>query len=53
MKLSNMTKQKSCFVFHFSDLLKTCGPNNSISDIDSQSCPPDRRLCVYFVLFEY
>ncbi|XP_062582865.1 uncharacterized protein LOC134272071 [Saccostrea cucullata] len=53
MKLSNMTRRRNSFVFTFSDLLKTCRPNSSMSDMVLKSYPPDRRLCVYIVLCEY
>lgn len=54
MKLSNMTRRKNySFVVTSSDLLKTCKPNSSMSDMVLTSYPPDRRLCVCLVLCEY
>lgn len=50
---SNMTKRKNSFVFTFRDLLKTCRPNSSMSDMVLKTYPPDRRLCDYLVLCEY
>ena len=53
LKVDNMVKKKSSFIFTFSDLLKTSRPKFHVPEIVLNCYPPDRRLCVYTVMSEY
>ena len=53
LKISNMCKQKDCFRFRITDLIKQSRPGYRNPDLTLNAYPPDRRLCVYFVMKEY
>ena len=46
-------KLPSEFIFQFDSLLKQSRPGNNVTCLQLKSFPPDRRLCVYFVMKEY
>lgn len=53
LKISNMEKHSDCFRFVMTDLLKQSRVGYKNPDILLSAYPPDRRLCVYFVMKEY
>ncbi|XP_050398224.2 uncharacterized protein LOC126816078 isoform X2 [Patella vulgata] len=53
LKLCNMLKRKSSFVFVFTDVLKVSRPNFHVPEFVLNSYPPDRRLCVYTGMKQY
>jgi hypothetical protein len=46
-------KLPSEFIFQFDNFLKQNRPSYNVSSLHLKCYPPDRRLCVYFVLKEY
>lgn len=53
LDIKDMRKCSSSYILHYSGLLKQCraGLSNPVAEL--KSYPPDRRLCVVFVLKEY
>ena len=53
LSVNSMVKGKNEFIFEFTSLLKQSRPGFKLSPIHMKAYPPDRRLCIYFVLKEY
>lgn len=51
--LNNLVKGAKSFVLYYSDLLKQSRPGYNPGFLELFAYPPDRRLCVIFVLKEY
>ena len=53
LSVNNMVKGKDEFVFKFGSLLKQSRPGFKSASVHLKAYPPDRRLCIYFVVKEY
>lgn len=53
LTVSKLQKLKFQFVIYFDGLLKQSRPNYNVSFLKFEAYPPDRRLCIYFVIKEY
>lgn len=53
LDIANMEKGFSSYILYYSGLLKQTRPGSSNPVAELKSYPPDRRLCVVFVLKEY
>ncbi|MES9884369.1 MAG: tyrosine-type recombinase/integrase [Sedimenticola sp.] len=49
----DLQKLKSCFVLKLDGSIKQTRPGHLLSHVTLRAYPPDRRLCIYFVLKEY
>ena len=49
----NMKKCFNEYVFEYSGLLKQCRPGYKMPVVRMKAHPPNRRLCIYFVVKEY
>ena len=53
LSVTGIQKFSSEFILYVDGLLKQSRPGNVCSQLSFKAFPPDRRLCVYFVLKEY
>jgi len=53
LSIVGIQKLSSKFVVYFDGLLKQSRPSFTVTFIELEAYPPDRRLCVYTVLKEY
>ena len=53
LSVNNMKRLRTEYVLQLDGLLKQSRPNYNVCSLSLRSYPPDRRLCVLFVLKEY
>lgn len=53
LTVSNLQKLKSEFVFEIDGLVKQSRPGAAFPTLSFKAYPPDRRLCIFFVIKEY